>query len=151
MEFYFTLTSENKLKEISTPVTVAHCDKLCRSEHNCNAIWDTGATSSMITRRIAQKLNLHSIGKVRIAGVHGAVNTNIYTVDIRFGNGFTIPNVTVSEADDGGGFDVLIGMDIINQGRLLIDGSGAGVSVFFAYNKGDCTDKITMTRIVSRP
>ena len=139
--FYFTLTSDKKLKEISTPVTIScgdgHCDISSRPEHYCNAIWDTGATSSMITRRIAQKLKLNAIGKVMISGVHGVVNANIYSVNIHFRNGFVIPCVTVSEADDGGGFDVLIGMDIINQGRLIVDGTDARGSVFFSFPAGN--------------
>ena len=133
MEFYFTLTSENKLKEISTPVTVAHCDKLCRSEHNCNAIWDTGATSSMISAAIAKKMTLAPHGSVQIAGVHGVSNAKCYYVDIAFDNGFVIPGIKVSEASDFGGFDVLIGMDIIGRGKMYIDGTNSKLDVRFYF------------------
>ena len=137
MDFYFTLTSNEKLKEISTPVTIAcgddYCDITSRPQHSCNAIWDTGATSSMISRRIAEQLKLHSIGKAHISGVHGVVETDIYIIDIVFGNGFTISGLRVSEADNGGGFDVLIGMDVIGHGRLIVDGTGEMSEVFFAF------------------
>ena len=109
------------------------CDISSRPAHRCNAIWDTGATSSMISRRIAKKLKLHSTGKVQISGVHGVVETNTYIVDLLFDNGFEISGLHVSEADDGGGFDVLIGMDVIGQGQFSVDGTGSGCDVFFAF------------------
>jgi hypothetical protein len=54
-------------------------------------------------------------------------------VDIVFGNGFTIPSVKVSEASDFGGFDLLIGMDIIGQGALVLDGTQDKLNVRFQF------------------
>ena len=87
----------------------------------------------MISRRIAQELQLHSTGEVEISGVHGVQKSKTYIVDLLFTNGFAIPGVRVSEADDGGGFDVLIGMDVIGKGRLVVDGLGDGCYIAFAF------------------
>lgn len=140
---YFTFRSYSpgkNLKEISTPLSVA-CGGGCCSihshpVHHCNAIWDTGATSSMISRRIARELQLHSTGEVEISGVHGVNSANTYIVDLIFACGFMIPGLRVSEADDGGGFDVLIGMDVISRGRLTVDGLGEGCHITFAFPAG---------------
>ncbi|MBS1369811.1 MAG: hypothetical protein HPZ91_07645 [Lentisphaeria bacterium] len=134
--FSFSLEYSHPVNEIGTPITISCRSELCemcdQPVHHCNAIWDTGATSSMITREIAEKLGLHPIGNVKIAGVHGAQSANVYEVDLVFGNGCRIPAVRVSEATGSGGFDVLLGMDIISRGVFVIDGSGKGTRVYFA-------------------
>lgn len=109
------------------------CDVTSRPVHRCNAVWDTGATSSMISRRVAEKLQLKSTGKIEIAGVHGVTLADTYVVNLIFNNGFSIFGLPVSEADDGCGFDVLIGMDIISKGRLIIDGLSEGCHIAFAF------------------
>lgn len=134
--FAFSLAYPKQADEIATPVSIGCCSEFCEKGdqpvHQCVAIWDTGATSSMIARHVAEKLGLHAIGQVRIAGVHGAQAANVYKIDLIFGNGMRIPEVKVSEAADGGGFDVLIGMDIIRQGVFIVDGSAGETNVYFA-------------------
>ena len=135
--FNFRLSSPEKLNEISTPIAIAcggnRCALNSRPVHRCIAIWDTGATSSMIARHIAEKLRLESTGNVQIAGVHGVKDAKTYIVSLIFGNGFVIPDLPVSEADNNGGFDVLIGMDVIARGKLIIDGLGDGCQIAFEF------------------
>ena len=134
--FAFSLICSKQADEIATPVSIGCRPELCercdQPVHQCTAIWDTGATSSMIARHVSEKLGLQTIGQVRIAGIHGAQAANVYEVDLIFGNGMRIPKVKVSEASDGGGFDVLIGMDIIRRGVFIVDGSAGETSVYFA-------------------
>ncbi len=87
-----------------------------------NAIWDTGATNSAITQRVVDECSLQPVGKAR---VHHAGNdaqpdeTDVYLVNIVLPGNLVIEGVHVSR----GGFtgaDVLIGMDIINQGDFAI-------------------------------
>lgn len=85
------------------------------------AIWDTGATNSVITARIAQDLSLVPNGQVQSFGVHNAQLVNKYFVHFALPNGFSIPYVQVTEcASLNGGFDVLIGMDIISLGDFAV-------------------------------
>lgn len=134
--FFFSLEYPRPADEIATPITVScrsdRCEICDHPIHHCTAIWDTGATSSMISKEIADKLGLHPVGQVKIAGVHGSQAANVYEVDLAFDNGCRIPAVRVSEAAAGGGFDVLLGMDVIGRGIFIVDGSGEGTRVYFA-------------------
>ena len=91
----------------------------------------------MISRRVAEKLKLKSTGKVEIAGVHGVTMANTYIVNLIFNNGFSIFGLPVSEADNGGGFDVLIGMDVISRGKLIVDGLKDGCYIAFTFPTGN--------------
>lgn len=117
--FVFDLMCDGR--EIATQITISS-PAGDRQLHNCTAIWDTGATSSMISQRIAQELKLSPQGSVKVSGVHGVENANIYTVDLIFNNGYRIPDIQVSEAGNSGGFDLLVGMDVISRGIFIVDG-----------------------------
>jgi predicted aspartyl protease len=131
--FQFTFESESgSANEISTPLFIK---KISDSslEYPAKAVWDTGATSSMISAALARKLTLAPTGTIQIAGVHGVQNARCYSIDIVFGNKFTIPAVKVSEASDFGGFDILVGMDIISKGKMVIDGTDGKLKVCFQF------------------
>ena len=86
-------------------------------------IWDTGATSSVITQEVADKLGLIPSGRttVNTASETGHV-TDTYLVDIYLKNDLRIQGVevTVGTIDTINGFDCLIGMDIITLGDFSI-------------------------------
>ena len=130
--FQFRFSAEQNTSEIATPVYLRKHGETS-GEIKANAIWDTGATSSMISAAMAKKLQLAPNGVVQIAGVHGIQNARCYYVDLVFGNGFCIPSIKVSEASDFGGFDLLIGMDIIGQGALVVNGTGNTLNVHFQF------------------
>ncbi len=131
--FQFNFEAEStSASEISTPLFVRkHGDSAL--EYPAKAVWDTGATSSMISAALARKLTLAPTGTIQIAGVHGVQNARCYSVDIVFGNKFMIPSVKVSEASDFGGFDMLVGMDIISKGKMVIDGTDGKLKVCFQF------------------
>ncbi len=133
--FQFNLCTTRESAEIATPLAAANPEQPEKKVHNCTAIWDTGATSSMISASVAKKLNLCVTGKTRVSGVHGIEDTAVYYADLIFGNGFVIPHVRMSEAADNGGFDILIGMDIIGLGEFYISGcSGKSLNVCFTIS-----------------
>lgn len=96
-----------------------------------NAIWDTGATGSVITSGLAQKLNLKPIDMVTVSGVGGNILVNAYFVNIILQtsvNPIIFPMRRVTEGILGE-FDALIGMDIIQQGDFCIS-NGKGKTAF---------------------
>lgn len=83
------------------------------------AIWDTGATNSMITQNVVDSLNLQPTGLVVTHTANGTVNLPRYLVNIVLPNNITVHNVRVA-AGNLNEADVLIGMDIINFGDFSI-------------------------------
>jgi hypothetical protein len=88
--------------------------------HTTQALWDTGATHSVITETTAKALNLTPTGKkvVHHAGGEGEYNTHV--VNLFLPNKVAIVGVLVSECPDIGGFGAIIGMDIIAGGDIAI-------------------------------
>jgi hypothetical protein len=76
------------------------------------ALWDTGATGSVISKKIASSLKLFPIGISQVTGINGIMESKKYVVDIFLPNNVRILDVMVTECDSEY-WDILIGMDII--------------------------------------
>lgn len=86
------------------------------------AIWDTGATGTVISDRVVQELGLKpsGVGNVFTASSGSEpVRVNTYSVNVILPSGLGVAFVRVTEGKLNG-FDVLIGMDIIMQGDFSI-------------------------------
>jgi hypothetical protein len=79
------------------------------------ALWDTGASATVISDTLAADLGLAPTGMVRITHAGGASTHHTYIVNVFLPNHVEILGVEVSEAPLSG-FDMLIGMDIITLG-----------------------------------
>lgn len=85
------------------------------------AIWDTGATSSVITQKVVDELGLVPTGMVEVSTANGNVRQHTYIVDIVLPNRIKATDVTVACVDAlSGPIDALIGMDIITLGDFSI-------------------------------
>lgn len=107
---------------ITSPISVYNT--LTGATEQTNAIWDTGATGSVITKSLATSLGLISIGQMRVKGVHGYKDgINVYPVKIVLNNQnvvFTIPVTECEQLTDDDSCRFLIGMDIISKGDFAI-------------------------------
>ena len=83
------------------------------------AIWDTGATNTVISEELAHNLNLTPIGKASVSTAGGIIEVNKYVLGLKLPNNLQIQNVMVT-AGKLNGTDFLIGMDIITHSRLDI-------------------------------
>ena len=83
------------------------------------ALWDTGATFTSISDKVAASLGLIPVSKITINHALGQGVVNEYDVGIVLPNNAVIPYISVGEGkfDD---CDVLIGMDIISLGDFSI-------------------------------
>lgn len=90
---------------------------------NITALWDTGATNSVISQSIATKLKLVPIDRQEIAGVNGTSIVDVHIVSFLLpmpdGNPIIFPNLRVNVGILHG-FDMLIGMDVIQNGDFSI-------------------------------
>jgi predicted aspartyl protease len=87
------------------------------------ALWDTGATHSCLSQKIAEDLGLKPIDTTIVHGVNHSQAANIVLASIELTNGllFQDRRFSVSKIP---GADALIGMDIIMKGDFAISNSG---------------------------
>lgn len=107
-------------------------------EIRCLAIWDSGATSSLITRNIIDKLNLQPVGVCQVAGIHGTEYEYTYYVNLIVPGEMTFNTLEVTEGDLED-IDVLIGMDVITQGDFCISNGNNETIVTFRSPAGKPT------------
>lgn len=85
------------------------------------AIWDTGATGSAISKKLANQLGLVQTGIARVNTANGQIDQKTYTVDIGLPNKLLIQGIIATEVDSlASGCDALIGMDIITLGDFSV-------------------------------
>lgn len=84
------------------------------------ALWDTGATNCVITQKIVDDLGLKPTSMTKVSTVSEEdVDAEVFLVSIFLPNKVCIPNIHVTKGRVKG-YDMLIGMDIINKGDLAV-------------------------------
>lgn len=115
------------------------------NERVLNAVWDTGATRSVISKEIAETLNLRFAGFTRLGGAHVTRTSRTFLVCIYLPNRVYFDNVRVAEitfpapsVEHPKQIDVLIGMDIISKGDFSISHSKDGT--IFSFQCPPCVE-----------
>lgn len=98
---------------------------------DCTAIWDTGATGSVISSRLATQLGLIPTSMTLVHHASGTSTQPVYKVNIALPNYTGFAYVNVSQGEFSEEFDVLIGMDIITQGDFSI--TNVGYNTMFSF------------------
>lgn len=120
----FTLRNAALLRELVTDCKVS-IGFLDISESNAvkfnsyRAIWDTGATNSVIDKKVVEELGLIPNGIRQVYHANGSERVNSYKVNIILPNNIMVQMVNVTEGDLNGA-QVLIGMDIISLGDFAL-------------------------------
>ena len=114
----FTTYSQSLLNSLRNQVGIAASGN--KNMKVFKAIWDTGATNSVITQRVVRECGLQSSGLTKMNAVNNSSTSHTYLVNIFLPNKVEVLDIRVSEASLAGDEDVLIGMDIINLGDLAI-------------------------------
>lgn len=117
----FTVKFKGKVSVLYCDVSISAASltvaKPTRQDYR--AIWDTGATNTVITKKVANDLGLKPIGRTQVKTASGTADCDVYLTDVILPNNIVMQNVRVTEgilAD----FDVLIGMDIIRMGDFAV-------------------------------
>lgn len=85
------------------------------------ALWDTGATRSVLTQDTAKELKLTPVGLANVVHFGGIKQSNTYLVNFFFPENVLIYGVLVSESENiSNDFGVIIGMDIITKGDFAV-------------------------------
>lgn len=131
-------TIENVIK---TSVRVSN--PLGNCEINSLAIWDTGATNSVITKSAARALGLVPLSMTTVVGVHGSKIVNVYLVKITLNNENITITTEVTECEELSSTHdtaMLIGMNIINKGDFHISNFGGKTVMTFRVPSLETTD-----------
>jgi hypothetical protein len=84
-----------------------------------DAIWDTGATATVITQKIIDAFGLKPVGMTMVSGIHGDKPSEIFMVNVELPNAVGFHHVQVTKGEIRGA-DMLIGMDIISTGDFAV-------------------------------
>lgn len=112
----FRHTYPDYVDEINTPCKVY---SVMGSATGCEAIWDTGAEHTVISKDVAKKLNLRIVSKTRMYHAGGDTIVNTYNVFIGFNDDMIIGPINVLEGQFEGNA-ILLGMDVIGSGDLVV-------------------------------
>ena len=83
-------------------------------------IWDTGATNSVISKRIIDECGLKPISMTEVHTVGGTKTSEVFLVNVGLPNRVGISEIRVCEGSITGSADMLVGMDIISRGDLAL-------------------------------
>lgn len=103
------------------------------------AIWDTGATSSVITQKVIDQCGLKATGMAVVHTAQGTTTTETFLVCILLPNKVVFPSMTVSKGDFHD-VDVLIGMDIISSGDFAVTNKDGKTVFSFRVPSMECID-----------
>ncbi|MDM7999311.1 MAG: retroviral-like aspartic protease family protein [Dehalococcoidia bacterium] len=104
------------------------------------AIWDTGASNSVISQAVVSSCGLKPTG---MAKVHTANDDRVaatYLISVWLPNSVCFTNLRVTEGTIGGSADMLIGMDIIGQGDFAVTNYGGNTTFSFRVPSCECID-----------
>jgi len=87
---------------------------------NFKALWDTGATNSTISTKLAAKFPLPVIGEREMHGAGGAYTSKSFLAGLLLPNNVLIQQIVLYGFNGSPNFDILIGMDIIALGDFLV-------------------------------
>lgn len=123
----FTTTYDRRVNVLNTeigiclPVTKEEAIKNPPKTNTYIAVWDTGATVSVITEKVVKELNLKPTGITNVQHAGGKSSTNTYLVNIVLPNGVVVQGARVIKGvliDNPA--EALIGMDIIGVGDFAV-------------------------------
>ena len=97
--------------------------------HKFKAIWDTGATGSVITEKVVKEVELQQVGLVNVQTPNGVCQQGTYYVSLWLPGKVAFSELKVTCGDLGDGVDILIGMDVMNKGDFSVSNFN-GITTF---------------------
>ena len=119
----FTARADHLANALLTEVQIGNNQALTEEPtvRQYKAIWDTGATGTSVTKRVATECSLTPISQAAVTGVHDTQLSNVYLIDVRLPNRVVVSEVRAVETPLlAGEAEVLIGMDIIGMGDFAV-------------------------------
>ena len=118
--------------------------------YKCQGLWDTGASCSVISKRLVSELGLPAISKVPIIGVNGKFITTSHVIDLWLPNKYVVRRVNVTMGTLSPNFDVLIGMDVITRGDFSISNYQGHTIFSFRSPSMASTDYVKQIQLIEQ-
>jgi len=122
-----TITHKGLAKKVISQAAITSPDN--GKSINVTAIWDTGATTSLINEKIVKTLKLKEISVAKVKHVAGTSTFPIYLAAIEIQGGMNLSEHRLVSFPSIHAFEMIIGMDIIALGKFCIENKN-GNSVF---------------------
>ena len=103
------------------------------------AIWDTGATSCVVSKKVVDECGLIPVGFAQVHYANGVSVSPVYRVSLFLPNGLSFAAMHVTRGEPHG-CDVLIGMDVIRSGDFAVSRHPTGTMFSFRVPSGGPID-----------
>ena len=149
LHYAYDLEYAHIVREIRTPVTIyASPDSAKGKCIEIDALWDTGATLSIMTPGIAKELGLKPVDKCIVGGINDASKlSDVVIVTLSLPNGIILNGRRLS-INNIPGVDILIGMDIITMGDYVI--TNADGKTLFSFVIPTLNNKISFLKMINK-
>jgi len=139
---FTVINPENKrFSQLRTPVRITNINQ---DNIDRIAVWDTGATGTVISRELAKQLVLPVFGRKNIATASGDSLENIHYINLLLPNNMSISGLLVVTGVLKG-FDFLIGMNIITYGDFSITNVDGRTVFSYRYPSIETIDYLKAT------
>lgn len=125
--FGFTFRASGRSSVLSNAIEISEAVDLSiqsePSKMTYQCIWDTGATGTVISKKVIDELGLQPSGKVTVNVVGPSDSDREYETNTYLVNLYLPPSVAISTRVSEGsikGCDILIGMDVIGLGDFAV-------------------------------
>ena len=139
--FALTAHSSGEPSKLYTPITIMNIKSVIAAE--AHAMWDTGAEVCIISRRLADALQLEMAPGTSARGLTGSADTSAcYAyVSVVAGGGIVTVKCAVVVCHVGGvDYSVILGLNLIRRGTLAITGGDSGITLSFTMPATDVID-----------
>lgn len=127
---FFTYEYGGISRSLITPVRVESA-RNGQGAVDIKALWDTGASFSLINREAALKLNLRHVSKIILSTPSDKnFSSNVYLINLYLPNQTMFRDLKVAEGVLNG-CDMLIGMDVITCGDFAVSNFGGKTTFTF--------------------
>ena len=98
-----------------------------------NALWDTGASGTVITQKVVDALGLKPIGMVNTRHAQGESMAEVFLISLRFPQSIGYNSIRVTKGMLGDDLHALIGMDVICGGDFSITNHDGATELNFQH------------------
>lgn len=153
----FAITAEciGHPRKLHTPITIINintADQMVATR--CNAMWDTGSEMCIMSRRLAEALEIDFVKAIPAIGLTGDAMTPCgYTNVALVANDETIEVMTaiVDETSPSGEYSFIIGLSLISKGTLAITSTRLTTTLSFVVPSPEPIDFTRLGRLINGP